>query len=85
MQHCSSPAYKPRNPQSTVLWNAVHDHWQEFVADANRNGRDIPTFIERAFEKYLGCGDLAAEALAVFCLWRRKDRLESVEPSRQLL
>ena len=67
MQHCSSPAYKPRDPQSTVLWNAVHDHWQEFVADANRNGRDIPTFIERAFEKYLGCGDLAKGFARVRC------------------
>ncbi len=71
MQSCQqpsiSPQYRPRAPKKTVLWQAVHEHWRGFLDDANREGRSIPVFVERAFEKYLGCGDLANGFARVRC------------------
>ena len=59
--------YRPRDPAGTVLWRAVHDHWQTFVAEAARQARSLPAFVERAFEKFLDCGNPAAGFARVRC------------------
>ncbi len=51
--------YRRREPEKTVLYQAVRDHYQTFKVNIEANGRSLPPFVEREFEKLIGCGILA--------------------------
>ncbi len=48
-------AYRPRAAEHTVLHRIVREHLATFLAAAERAG-GVPTFVEREFRQFLGCG-----------------------------
>ena len=50
--------YRQRDPVKTAVWQAVHEHWEDYRAEVARNhdGRGLPGFVETAATKFLGCG-----------------------------
>src|SRR5262247_3364073 len=54
----ASPSYIPRDPSQTVLYTAVADHLETFLAslDADPDARGLPAYVEREFYDYLQCG-----------------------------
>ena len=52
-------AYRRRQPEGTVLYEAVRDNLTTLLAEANEVGRGLPRYVERDFARYLECGVLA--------------------------
>ncbi len=48
-------AYRPRAAEHTVLHRIVREHLATFLAAADGAG-GVPTFVEREFRQFLGCG-----------------------------
>jgi hypothetical protein len=61
--------YIQRKPADTALWQAVQANWLPFRAEARKGGEDrqIPGFVERAFERFLDCGNHSAGFARVRC------------------
>jgi hypothetical protein len=64
-----SPSYIPRDPSQTVLYTAVADHLETFVAslDADPDARGLPAYVERELYDYVRCGVLAHGFLRLGC------------------
>jgi hypothetical protein len=70
--------YRRREPERTILYSAVQDHLQTFLAGAraeNPDGHGLPSFVEREFTRYLDCGILAHGFVRVRCDDCNHDRL----------
>src|SRR4249920_86168 len=65
----SSPSYIPRDPSQTVLYTAVADHLETFLAslDADPDARGLPAYVQRELYDYLQCGVLAHGFLRLGC------------------
>jgi Putative transposase/Transposase zinc-binding domain len=65
----SSPSYIPRDPSQTVLYTAVADHLETFLAslDADPDARGLPAYVERELYDYVQCGVLAHGFLRLGC------------------
>jgi hypothetical protein len=59
----SAPArYRPRRPSQSVLYRAVQEHLETWLAqrrDSPDDDGSVPKYIEREFRRYLDCGILA--------------------------
>jgi hypothetical protein len=65
-----APAYAPRRPTETVLYRAVRDHLETFVAYAAETyAAPLPAYVEREFRSYMRCGVFYAETR----IMRRQD------------
>ena len=64
-----------REVAGTVLYRAVADAVETFLAFARERDRVVPRFVEREFRAYLECGILAHGFLRVHCDACRHDRL----------
>src|SRR6266481_7716555 len=53
--HASFHAYRPRAAEHTVLHRIVQAHLATFLQAAESAG-GVPTFVEREFRQFLGCG-----------------------------
>src|SRR4029453_14182560 len=64
-----SPSYVPRDPSQTVLYTAVADHLETFLAslDADPDARGLPAYVERALYDYVQCGVLAHGFVRLGC------------------
>ena len=73
----SGYAYRRHEPEKSVLYGVVAEHWNTFVADAEReaDGRGIPTYVKQEFEAYLKCGILQYGFLRVRCESCTEERL----------
>ena len=60
-------AYRRRQPEGTVLYEAVRDNLATLLAEASEVGRGLPRYVERDFAKYLECGVLAHGFARVRC------------------
>ena len=49
-------AYRPRNPETTVLYKVVAEQLEMFLARQEERERPVPPFVEREFRDYLTCG-----------------------------
>src|SRR6266851_2872032 len=58
--------YRRREPQETVLYQTMAEHWPGFRERAEEAG-GLPRFIEREFEEYLRCGVLEWGCLHLVC------------------
>ncbi len=67
--------YKRREPEKTVLYQAILEHYQTFKASIEASDRSLPPFVEREFEKYIGCGILARGFVRCRCEACGFDRL----------
>ena len=57
--------YRPRQPEQTVLYQALAGHMETFLA--LQDGGAVPRFVERELRKFLECGILAYGFLRVHC------------------
>jgi len=55
-------SYERRRPENSPLYQIVLQHLESFVAN-----EDVPSFAERALQKFLTCGSLAAGFVRVWC------------------
>ena len=67
--------YVPRNPADSVLYNAVAEHLETFLARQRQRERIVPRFVERELHKFLECGVLARGFLRVHCGACGRDRV----------
>jgi hypothetical protein len=62
------PAYIPRRPHETVLYQLVREHYETFVAYAQATyAAPLPRYVLQAFERYLLCGDFSQGFLRCHC------------------
>ena len=64
-----SPAvYKRRELEKTLLYRAVQEHLETFLALAESGeGRTLPAFVQESFRRYLECGILQKGFVRVRC------------------
>jgi hypothetical protein len=67
--------YQLRRPHETVLYQIVQENYRTFVSLREEEGRPLPGFVKRTFEKFLACGDLAEGFLRLHCQACGYDRL----------
>ena len=60
-------SYVPRRPEDTTLYQVVQENWETFREGAEANGGQLPHYVRREFESYLGCGILANGFLRLKC------------------
>lgn len=62
-------AYAPRQPSRTVMWQIAQEHWQQYKArtERERDGHSVPSFIDKAVTRFLGCGAHASGFARVRC------------------
>jgi len=70
-----SPAYQRRRPEAGVLYQVIRENYRTFASLREEEGRPLPRFVERAFEKYLACGILSKGFARVHCKNCGYDRL----------
>lgn len=51
--------YQPRHPEESILYHAVTENIESFLARQRQRGRIVPRFVERDFRAFLDCGILA--------------------------
>ncbi len=60
--------YRPRRPRESVLYRCVQEHLEIWLAqcrDGQNDDRLVPPHLERKFRRYLDCGILARQHLAL--------------------
>jgi hypothetical protein len=60
-------AYQRRKPEDTVLYRAVQQNLETFLASAQEQARVVPRFVERELRAFLDCGLLCRGFLRVRC------------------
>jgi hypothetical protein len=66
--------YRRRQPEHSVLYRLVQEHWQSYRERAEQSG-PLPAFVVDEFEPYLRCGILAHGAVLVACSQCSHERL----------
>ena len=59
--------YQRREPETSVLYRAVQQNLESFLASAREQGRVVPRFVERELRSYLECRILAHGFIRVRC------------------
>jgi hypothetical protein len=64
-----TPAYHPRDPSSTVLYQVIADNLETFLAtlDADPMAKGLPGYVREEFYAYLQCGILAHGFVRLGC------------------
>ena len=60
-------AYRRRQPEGTVLYEAARDNLATLLVGASEVGRGLPQYVERDFARCLECGVLAHGFARVRC------------------
>ena len=67
--------YEPRRPEQTLLYPAVRDHLEPFLAKCAEADRPVPAFVEKELRAFLDCGRVELGAVRVHCPACGFDRL----------
>lgn len=59
--------YQRHQPENTLLYQLVKEHWARFQNMLVEQGRSLPGYVVREFEDYLKCGRLERGFLRVQC------------------
>jgi Transposase zinc-binding domain len=59
--------YERRQPEKTVLYQAVQKHLPSFLQTSAENEHPVPMFVQREFSTFLACGIIEHGALRVRC------------------
>jgi hypothetical protein len=64
-----TPAYQPRDPSHTVLYQVIADHLETFLAtlDADPMAKGLPEYVKEECYAYLQCGVLAHGFVRLGC------------------
>ena len=60
----SAGVYVRHRPETTLLYQIVHEYWPEFQAELAGHGRYLPAYVTKEFDEYLKCGRLGIGATA---------------------
>jgi len=79
--------YHRRRPEESVLYQVVQEHYLTFLWLREEEGRPLPGFIRREFERYLACGRLSEGFSRIRCGSCGYDRLVafSCYPERETI
>lgn len=66
-QHVSTPAYERHRPEETVLYRVIQETYRTFLDLCEAEGRPLPAFVQKEFEKFLACGILSEGFCRVLC------------------
>jgi hypothetical protein len=69
----SIAVYRPRRPEKTSLFQAIKRNFTSWHKNRNDQDNPVPRYIEKAFQKYLGCGILAKGFACAHCEGCKKD------------
>ena len=67
--------YQPRRPEESVLYRAVAENLESFLALQQERGRAVPRFVENDLRGFLDCGILERGFVRVHCDACGKDRV----------
>ncbi len=59
--------YLRHRPETTLLYQIVHEYWPEFQAELASQDKYLPAYVTQEFEAYLKCGRLEHGFLRVRC------------------
>jgi len=59
--------YKRHQPQQTLLYQIVEQHYPEFLSHLSASDKTLPQYVQSEFEEYLKCGRLEYGFLRVQC------------------
>ena len=81
----SPPAYVPRDPSQTLLYQVGADHLETCLAslDADPDAKGFPAYVQREFYDYLQCGVLAHGVLRLGCDTCHKELLLAFSGKRR--
>ena len=54
----STAVHARHRPETTLLYQIVHEYWSGFQAGLAKQGKYLPAYITQEFEAYLKCGRL---------------------------
>jgi hypothetical protein len=67
--------YQQRRPEESVLYRAVAENLESFLARQQERGRVVPRFVENDLRDFLDCGILERGFVRVHCDACGKDRV----------
>jgi hypothetical protein len=67
--------YARRDPEKTLLHEVIRQHWQTFAARASDQGKELPLYVQKEFDAFLGCGVLAQGFVRLKCQDCRHEKL----------
>jgi hypothetical protein len=70
-----TPAYQPRQPRQTALWQTIQREWNGFRHSSGEDGRHIPAFVDSGVRRFLSCGSLASAFARLRCTSCRAELL----------
>ena len=71
----SQTVYRPRRPEKTPLFQVIKKNYLPWRKNRETNENPVPHYIEKVFQKYLGCGILAKGFACAHCDGCSKDFL----------
>lgn len=77
-----SPNYERHQPEQTLLYQVVQQHYPAFTASLEDQGQSLPLYIQREFDDFLQCGRLEDGFLRVRCEDRHHERLVAFSGKR---
>lgn len=63
----SPPRYQRHQPETTLLYQIVEQHYPAFLTHLHTEGKILPDYVQREFTDYLKCGRLEHGFLRVRC------------------
>ena len=66
----SQAVYRPRRPEKTVLFDIIKKHYNTWCKNSQE---PVPNYVDKVFQKYLGCGILAKGFALAHCASCNKD------------
>jgi len=70
----SYAVYVRHRPETTLLYQIVHEYWPEFQAELASHGKHLPAYVTKEFDEYLKCGILEHGFLRVKCEYCHDER-----------
>ena len=61
------PAYQRHQPEKTLLYQVITQHYPVFKETLEAQGRSLPNYVQRELEEFFTCGHLEHGFLRVGC------------------
>jgi hypothetical protein len=75
VDHDAAGAYRPRDPEQSLVYRVLQENLETFLAQQQRNGRHVPRFVDRELRGLLDCGVLACGFLRLQCESCKEEKL----------
>ena len=78
-----SPSYERHQPEQTILYQLLEQHYPAFKASLEAQGQNLPRYIQQEFDDFLQCGRLEYGFLRVRCEDCHHERLVAFSCKRR--